>query len=70
MELDSPDKVAKLLVNAYPSTTPAVITELSSDNVDDMINHHRGNLFTEELVYYTSMALKMGYVSCGTIITQ
>lgn len=52
VELDSPDKVAKLLVNAYPSTTPAVIAELSSDNVDDMINHRRGNLFTEELVYW------------------
>lgn len=34
-ELDSPEKVRKLLVSAYPSTHHILCTEFSSDNVDD-----------------------------------
>lgn len=33
--VDSRDKVQKLLVNAYPSTYPMVLAELSSDNIID-----------------------------------
>ena len=37
-EIDSPDKVSKLLTSAYPVSTPAVICELSGDNyVDDNV---------------------------------
>ena len=37
-EIDSPDKVSKLLTSAYPVATPAVICELSGDNyVDDNV---------------------------------
>ena len=31
-EIDSPEKVRKLLTSAYPISTPAVICELSGDN--------------------------------------
>lgn len=34
-EIDSPDKIGKLLTSAYPLSTPAVICELSSDNMLD-----------------------------------
>lgn len=37
-EIDSPEKVTKLLTSAYPVSTPAVINELSGDNyVDDNV---------------------------------
>ena len=37
-EIDSPEKVRKLLTSAYPISTPAVICELSGDNyVDDNV---------------------------------
>ena len=37
-EIDAADKVSKLLTSAYPLSTPAVICELSSDNmVDDNV---------------------------------
>jgi hypothetical protein len=34
-EIDNPDKVAKLLTSAYPVSVPAVICELSGDNLVD-----------------------------------
>ena len=34
-EIDNPDKVAKLLTSAYPVAVPAVICELSGDNLVD-----------------------------------
>lgn len=34
-EVDTPDKVAKILVSAYPDHSPVVINELASDNVID-----------------------------------
>jgi len=37
-EIDTPDKVARLLTSAYPVSTPAVICELSGDNyIDDNV---------------------------------
>lgn len=37
-EIDNPEKVRKLLVSAYPVSTPAVINELSGDNyLDDNV---------------------------------
>lgn len=37
-EIDNPDKVRKLMTSAYPLSTPALICELSSDNmVDDNV---------------------------------
>lgn len=44
-ELDSKDKITKLLVAAYPSTTFAELAELSSDNTD----HISGNWTTASL---------------------
>ncbi|ERJ61166.1 RagB/SusD family nutrient uptake outer membrane protein [Sphingobacterium paucimobilis] len=35
-ELNSVDKIGKLLVGAYPSTSYVVVAEMSSDNVDDV----------------------------------
>ncbi len=34
-ELDTPDKIAKILVSAYPTTNWNMIAEFSSDNTDD-----------------------------------
>ena len=34
-EIDSADKMAKLLVSAYPTTTYIMLTEMSSDNAMD-----------------------------------
>ena len=37
-EIDTPEKVKKLLTSGYPQSTPAVICELSGDNlVDDNV---------------------------------
>jgi len=44
-ELDSKDKITKLLVSAYPSTSYAELCELSSDNTD----HIEGNWTTSSL---------------------
>ena len=53
VELDSAEKVQKLLVNAYPSISPAVLTEFSSDNIDDIGANNRYTLpFIEEIVYW------------------
>ena len=35
IELDSKDKVTKMLVSAYPTVSTILISELSSDNVTD-----------------------------------
>lgn len=45
-ELDSKDKITKLLVSAYPTTTFAELAELSSDNTD----HIEGNWTTAGLI--------------------
>ena len=34
-EIDNPDKVSKLLTSAYPVSVPAVVCELSGDNLVD-----------------------------------
>ena len=33
--VNSPELVRRLLINAYPTATPALVSELSSDNIDD-----------------------------------
>ena len=51
--VDSADKVQKLLVSAYPTSTPAVVAEFSSDNIDDIGATNAKTLsFIEELVYW------------------
>ncbi|MCK0204518.1 RagB/SusD family nutrient uptake outer membrane protein [Ornithobacterium rhinotracheale] len=35
-QVDSKEKIAKILVSAYSTASPAVLTELSSDNIDDL----------------------------------
>ena len=53
VELDSPEKIQKLLVNAYPNRTAAVVTEFSSDNIDDIGENNRRTIpFVKELVYW------------------
>ena len=51
--LDTADKVQKLLVSAYPTSTPAVVAEFSSDNIEDIGATNVKTLsFIEELVYW------------------
>lgn len=49
-ELNTTDKISKMLVGAYPSSSYVVVSELSSDNVDDVgpvyLNYSR---FIEEI---------------------
>ena len=45
VELDTAEKVQKFLVSAYPSVSPAVLTEFSSDNIDDIGANNRYNFF-------------------------
>lgn len=53
VELDTPEKIQKFLVSAYPTTSPAVLTEFSSDNIDDIGENNRYTLpFIEEIVYW------------------
>ena len=54
VELDSAEKVEKLLVNAYPSISPAVLTEFSSDNIDDIGANNR---YTLPLVFINKMLM-------------
>ena len=35
VRIDTPEKACRLLTNAYPKTSEIVISELSSDNIDD-----------------------------------
>ncbi|QTD39344.1 RagB/SusD family nutrient uptake outer membrane protein [Polaribacter batillariae] len=52
-EIDSQTKIRKLLVSAYPTISPALVAELSSDNVVDQgENHPNGNLLTTEIAYW------------------
>ena len=39
-EIDTPEKVTSLLVSAYPDNSPALICEMSSDNIIDNNAHH------------------------------
>ena len=53
VELDSADKIQKFLVSAYPNRTTALVTEFSSDNIDDIGEGNRRTLpFISELVYW------------------
>ena len=49
-EIDSPEKVEKLLVSAYPTSEYITSTELSTDNVDiNGANNPNGSLLQEQL---------------------
>lgn len=50
-ELDTKDKIQKLLVSAYPATSFAFISELSSDNTDDVggVTNPNSDRFTREV---------------------
>lgn len=51
--VDSQDKIQKLLVDAYPSTVPVVVAELSSDNiVDQGDNAVEGSRVYGQLAYW------------------
>ena len=61
--VDSADKVQKLLVSAYPTSTPAVVTEFSSDNIDDIGATNAKTLsFIEELVYWHKDMHEYNYI--------
>jgi len=52
-ELDSKEKIKKLLVSAYPSNDYIRLTELSSDNVDDYTDKNPSyDRFTEQVCYW------------------
>ena len=52
-EVDTEEKVLKLLVSAYPSNTYAVVTELASDNMDDYGDSNPAyDRFTEQTFYW------------------
>lgn len=61
VQVDTVDDIKKLLVNAYPLATPAVIYELSSDNTDDIgaDNPYYSN-FSHEVAYWDEI-LEYGY---------
>lgn len=49
-EVDTKDKIRKLLVTAYPSTPYVFVSEVSSDNVDHTgINNPNGSVFSDQL---------------------
>lgn len=53
-ELDTPEKIRKLLVSAYPDRSYAIIAEAASDNFDDMgpLNPNSSPTFLGEAVYW------------------
>lgn len=52
-EVDTKEKVRKLLVSAYPTTSYILSSELSSDNVDFTgVNNPNGSTFTDELFFW------------------
>ena len=52
-EVDTVDKVAKLLTSAYPSRTYARWLEISSDNIDDMgEDNPHGNTYMHQQAYW------------------
>ncbi|WP_373942010.1 RagB/SusD family nutrient uptake outer membrane protein [Polaribacter sejongensis] len=52
-EVDTAEKVRKILVSAYPSTTYGMVAELSSDNVDDIgADNPYSDRFTEQVVFW------------------
>lgn len=56
-ELDSQKKVRKLLVSAYPSSSYALLTELSSDNVEDFgLSNPNGDRMTQQMTYWEDVS--------------
>lgn len=55
-EIDSEEKVGKLLVSAYPTNTFVMVTEFASDNLDDNgVNNPYFDRFTEQLYRWTDV---------------
>ena len=53
MRIDTPEKVRRVVTNAYPTASTAVISELSSDNIADIgtiITY--ANYLSEEASYW------------------
>lgn len=51
--LDSSEKIKRILVSAYPTTHHALVTELSSDNVEDLgEDNPNSSRFFEEVFYW------------------
>lgn len=56
-ELDSKEKIQKLLVSAYPSSSHTLLTELSSDNVEDFgSNNPYSDRMTEQMTYWEDVS--------------
>lgn len=56
-ELNNKDKIAKLLVSAYPAQTPLLCAELSSDNVDDYgVNNPNTSRLFDQLFYWKDVS--------------
>jgi tetratricopeptide (TPR) repeat protein len=52
-ELNNKEKIAKLLVSAYPASTPLLCAELSSDNVDDYgVTNPNTSRLLDQLFYW------------------
>lgn len=55
-ELDTPDKINRLLVSAYPSRSFTRMCEIASDNCDDMgANNPNTSLLLEHNSYWMDM---------------
>lgn len=52
-DIDSKDKIRKLLTSAYPETAYIMMAELSSDNIDDYgVNNPYSDRFHEQVAYW------------------
>ncbi|MCD8416659.1 RagB/SusD family nutrient uptake outer membrane protein [Tenacibaculum finnmarkense] len=52
-EIDNNNKIRKILVSAYPSTSYGMLAELSSDNIDDYgLDNPNTDLFLEQVSYW------------------
>ena len=76
-EIDSPEKVRKLLVTAYPSTSYIATCEISSDNVDYMgASNPYGSIFSDQLFNWEDVTEfdndgpRMVWSSCYTAISS
>ena len=52
VRIDSPEKVKKLLVNAYPQVSASILNEFSSDNIDDIL----GYAFTKSFCTFSALS--------------
>jgi len=54
-EVDSPEKIAKLLVSGYPATSYAFMAEMSSDNTDVLEQNVEYTEFQRELFHWSDI---------------